>query len=237
MVTIVMPSYNEQDIIEKTVMDWHDQVAAKLPGTEILVVDDSTDGSGAILERLAAQFPAVRYVHPARKGGHGKALRVGFRHATGEYIFQTDSDQQHLPSDFWELWKLREKDFVFGVRKDRADGLLRILITRSMRILNFAMWGIWIRDANCPFRLMRRDALEKVLERIPEDCLIPMVEVSILSRKMGFTVADVPVTHLARSGGTQSLTGVLLWARVGFTCARQLLALRLQFRADSTPAR
>jgi glycosyltransferase involved in cell wall biosynthesis len=238
MVTIVMPAFNEQDIIEKAVRDWHDQVVAKLPGAEILVVDDcSTDGTGAVLEKLAAQLPAMRFVRPARNGGHGKALGFGFRQTTGEYIFQTDSDQQHLPSEFWNLWMLREKDFVFGVRKDRADGMLRIVITRSMRILNFAMWGIWIRDANCPFKLMRRDALERVLKRISEDCFIPMVEVSILSRKMGFTVAEVPVTHLARRGGTQSLKGALRWVRVGFMCARQLLALRLQFRADSTRAR
>jgi hypothetical protein len=238
MVTIVMPAFNEQDIIERTVRDWHDQVIAKLPGADLLVVDDcSTDGTGAVLEKLAAQLPAVRYARPARNGGHGKALRFGFRQTQAEYIFQTDSDQQHLPSEFWKLWMLREKDFVFGVRKDRADGWIRVVITRTMRILNFVMWGIWIRDANCPFKLMRRDALERVLLKISEDCFIPMVEVSILSRKMRYSVAEVPCTHLARRGGTQSLKGAMRWARVGFMCARQLLALRLQFRQDSTRQR
>jgi dolichol-phosphate mannosyltransferase len=237
MVTIVMPAFNEQDIIEQTVREWHDQVVAKLPGAELLVVDDcSTDGTGAVLERLAEQFPAVRFARPPRNGGHGKALRFGFRQAKGEYVFQTDSDQQHLPSEFWGLWMLRDNDFVLGVRKDRADGWLRVVITSTMRFLNFAMWGIWIRDANCPFKLMRRDALETVLAKIPEDCFIPMVEVSILSRKMQFSVAEVPVTHRARRGGTQSLKGAMRWARVGFLCARQLLTLRLQFRPDSKGA-
>jgi glycosyltransferase involved in cell wall biosynthesis len=235
MVTIVMPAFNEQDIIERTVRDWHDQVVAKLPGAELLVVDDcSTDGTGAVLEKLATQLPAVRFVRPARNGGHGKALRFGFRQTKEEYIFQIDSDQQHLPSEFWELWMLRENDFVFGVRKDRADGWLRVVITRTMRILNFAMWGIWIRDANCPFKLMRRDALESVLGNISEGCFIPMVEVSILARKMKFSVAEVSVTHLARRGGTQSLKGAMRWIRVGFTCAWQLLTLRLQFRYVTT---
>ena len=235
MVTIVMPAFNELDIIERTVRDWHDQVVATLPGSELLVVDDcSTDGTGEVLERLAAQLPAVRIVRPAHNGGHGKALRFGFRQTEAEYIFQTDSDEQHLPSEFWDLWVLREKDFVFGIRKDRADGMLRVAITCSMRILNFIIWGIWIRDANCPFKLMRRDALERVLPKISDDCFIPMVEVSILSRKMKFTIAEVSVTHLARRGGTQSLKGVMRWIRVGAMCARQLLALRLQFRTDPT---
>jgi glycosyltransferase involved in cell wall biosynthesis len=238
MVTIVMPAFNEQDIIEKTVRDWHEQVVAKLSGAELVVVDDcSTDGTGAVLEKLGKELPDFRFVRPARNGGHGRALRFGFRQTKEEYIFQTDSDQQHLPSDFWELWKLRENDFVFGVRKDRADGWLRVVITRTMRILNFAMWGIWIRDANCPFKLMRRDALESVLGNVTEDCFIPMVQVSILSRKMGFSVVEVPVTHLARRGGTQSLKGIMRWVQVGSKCARQLLALRLRFRSDSNGTR
>jgi hypothetical protein len=91
MVTIAMPAFNERDIIGKTVRGPHDRVIAKLPG--------------AVLERLAAALPAVRFAHTPHNGGHGKAL-----------LFQTDSGQQHLPSEFWKLWRFRVNDFVFGGR-------------------------------------------------------------------------------------------------------------------------
>ena len=164
-------------------------------------------------------------------GRHGKALRVGFDHATQTYIFQTDSDRQHLPSDFWKVWELRDRaDFVFGIRKQRADGATRMVITRLMRFLNLFVWGVWVKDANCPFKLMRREASGKVLARIPHGCFIPMVLVSILARKMGFRVAEVEVEHLPRKGGTQSLKGWIKWLRVGSKCAAQVLSIRLAYR-------
>jgi len=228
MLTLVMPCYNEADLIEECVREWHAEVVARIPGAELLVVDDcSTDASGSILDRLSRELLGVRSVRTPENGGHGRALRYGFRHISTEWVFQTDSDRQHTPADFWRLWNLSsDYDFVFGVRAARADGALRIVITRAMRLLIFAFWGVWIRDANCPFKLMRLSALAPVLARIPGDSFIPMVMVSIIARKMSFRCAEVPVTHLARHGGTQSLKGILRWLRVGRTCVAQLWRLR-----------
>jgi hypothetical protein len=78
---------------------------------------------------------------------------------------------------------------------------------------------------------MRREALAKVLEQIPRDCFIPMVLVSILARKMRFRIAEAEVEHLPRKGGTQSLKGLVKWARVGSRCARQILSIRLSYNA------
>jgi dolichol-phosphate mannosyltransferase len=231
MVSIVMPAWNEAEIIEDCVREWYDQVVSKIPAAELIVVDDcSTDSTGSIVAAMGARIPGIRCVRPDRNGGHGKALRVGFDHATQPFIFQTDSDRQHLPADFWKLWELRNQaDFVFGIRKRRADGAVRVVITRSMRMLNLLVWGVWVRDANCPFKLMRREALAKVLDRVPRDCFIPMVLVSILARKMAFPVAEAEVEHLPRTGGTQSLSGLVKWARVSSRCFRQVLSIRLSY--------
>jgi len=241
MVSIVMPAWNEAEIIEACVREWYEEVVAKIPGAELIVVDDcSTDATGRIVTELGKRLQGVRCVRPEHNGGHGKALRVGFDRAQQPYVFQTDSDRQHRPADFWKVWELRDRaDFVFGIRKRRADGAVRIAITRSMRCLNLLVWGVWVKDANCPFKLMRRDALEKVLAQIPRDCFIPMVLVSILARKMGFRAAEVEVEHLPRQGGTQSLKGLVKWLRVSSKCAAQVLSIRLAYRAplgEAAPA-
>jgi dolichol-phosphate mannosyltransferase len=228
MVSIVMPAWKEEEIIEASVREWYDEVTRKIPGSELIVVDDcSPDATGKIVTALGKELPGVRCVRPQANGGHGKALRVGFDHATQPFIFQTDSDRQHLPADFWKLWELREKaDFVLGRRKHRADGPVRVVITNCMRLLNLAVWGVWVRDANCPFKLMRREALDKVLEKIPRDCFIPMVLVSVLSRRMKFRVLEAEVEHLPRKGGTQSLKGLAKWGRVSTQCAAQIWSIR-----------
>jgi dolichol-phosphate mannosyltransferase len=230
MVSIVMPAYNEAEIIETTVREWYTEVISRIRGSELIVVDDcSKDETGRVLARLAQELPALRPLTPQRNGGHGKALRYGLDHVTEDWVFQTDSDRQHLPSDFWKVWEKRDtSDFVLGVRSTRADGPVRVLITTVMRLANFAVWGLWIRDANCPFKLMRRQPMEEVLARIPRDSFIPMVMLSILGRKMHYRVTEVVVRHLPRRGGEQSLRGVWKWIKVGSRCLRQLLAWRVR---------
>lgn len=234
MVSIVMPAYNEAEIIERTVREWYEEVVARIPGAELIVVNDcSKDGTGDVLARLAHEIPSLRPLTPPQNGGHGRALRFGFDHVFQDWVFQTDSDRQHIPADFWKLWEKRElNDFILGVRSTRADGPVRVLITTVMRLANFAVWGLWIRDANCPFKLMRRQPLQDVLDRIPRDSFIPMVMLSILCRKMKYRVAEVVVQHLPRRGGEQSLSGLWKWIKIGSRCLRQLLAWRIRLSSS-----
>jgi glycosyltransferase involved in cell wall biosynthesis len=229
MLSVVMPAYNEAEIIEATVREWYDEVIRRVSGAELIVVNDcSTDRTGDALNLLARELPALRVFTPERNGGHGKALRHGFDVAKGDWVFQTDSDRQLMAADFWKLWEVRDgTDFVMGVRSTRADGPLRLFITGVMQMANFGLWGIWLRDANCPFKLMRKDALQAVLEKVPRDSFIPMVMVSVLARKLGYRVAEVEVQHLARQGGHQSLRGLGRWVRVGSLCLWQLAKWRV----------
>ena len=151
--SIVMPAYNEADHIDQCVVEWYDGVVARVPGTELIIVDDcSRDDTGARLQLLAARLPALRVLTTPANGGHGRALRFGLEHARGEFVFHTDSDRQHTPDDFWAIWERRDTaDFVFGVRDHRADGAFRAAVSSMMRVVNALLFGFWIEDANCPF--------------------------------------------------------------------------------------
>jgi dolichol-phosphate mannosyltransferase len=227
--SIVMPAYNEADHIEPCVLEWNAGVASRIPGAEMIIVNDcSRDETGARLQQLATRVPALRVLTTPINGGHGRALRLGLEHARGEFVFHTDSDRQHTPDDFWALWERRTTaDFVFGVRAHRADGAFRAVVSSMMRVINAALWGNWIEDANCPYKLMRRSALEEVLPSIPRSSFIPMVLVSVLARRGGFRVSEVHVRHFPRVAGQQSLTGVLKWARISRRCVAELVNLRL----------
>lgn len=226
--SIVMPAYNEGEHIEQCVREWYDGVVSRVPDAEIVVVDDcSRDDTAARLESLAAGLPALRVLRTPVNGGHGPALRLGLDRARGEFVFHTDSDRQHTPDDFWALWEQRNSaDFVFGIRDHRADGTVRSGISTIMRIVNLLLWGCWIADANCPYKLMRRSALEQVLSVIPPTSFIPMVMVSVVARRAGFRVGEAHVRHFPRVAGQQSLRGLLKWARVGRRCVGELVALR-----------
>jgi dolichol-phosphate mannosyltransferase len=226
--SIVMPAHNEGDHIQQCVSEWMDVVVSKVPESELLVVDDcSTDDTLLRLRALESRFPQLRVLRTPANVGHGRAVRIGLDSSTGDFVFQTDSDRQHSPEDFWTLWAERQKaDFVFGVRASRADGVVRLLISRTMRVANFLMWGHWIADANCPFKLMRGVPMRRVLTQVPVDTFIPMVMVSILARREGYRIADVRVRHFPRTAGQQSLAGLVKWASVGTRCIRELYDLR-----------
>lgn len=232
MVTIIMPARNEAEVIEASVREWHHEVITKIPGSRMIVVDDaSTDATGSILSRLADEFPELLVMRSAVRRGHGPSVCAGLRRAGTEYVFHTDSDRQHVPSEFWMLWAEREEfDFVMGVRRKRADGLLRSGISAAMRLANAVVWQAWMQDANCPFKLMRRTALLQVLDKIPERSFIPMVAVSLLVRKMGLSVKEITVTHMPRRTGTPSLRGPAKWLWIAPRCVWEMVRLRCSAR-------
>src|SRR5207248_4292636 len=105
--------------------------------------------------------------------GHGRTCREGYDLAirTGaRWVFQIDSDGQCDPAFFETIYRERAAhDCVFGYRRTRDDGFGRLAITRSYRLLLWALTGAFMRDANVPYRLIRTSTLRLALPRVPAD--------------------------------------------------------------------
>ena len=206
-VSVVMPVYNEEEIIEKTVRDYHSEIVNNLPGSEMIIVNDcSTDGTPGILGKLAEELVGLKVMKPDKNGGHGKALRLAYEHATKSLVFHTDSDYQFDPKDFWKLYEEMERnDLVIGYRAIRHDPLFRLIISNTLRLSNLALFGFNIRDANSPFRIIRKDCLDECLRIIDTEVFAPSIMLAITARWMRYRVKEVPVTHLPRLTGQVSI--------------------------------
>ncbi len=78
-VSIVMPVFNEEEIIEKSVRDYHSEIVRQLPGSEMVIVDDcSTDSTAIILKNLTQELEGIQILKTEKNSGHGKALRLAF---------------------------------------------------------------------------------------------------------------------------------------------------------------
>ena len=114
-VSVVIPAYNEADVIGEVVA----ALAASAAWHEIIVVDDgSRDGTGA----RATAAGATVVTHPYNKG-NGAAVKSGIRRATGEFVLIIDGDGQHRPDDARRLVdKLGEYDLVDRRARRRHAG-------------------------------------------------------------------------------------------------------------------
>ena len=153
---IVIPVYNEEDIIEKVIYDWL-TVAKKFNGFLIIINDGSTDNSIKILEKLKKINNRVLVINK-KNSGHGPTVYMGYKIALKRkfnFIFQVDSDDQFFIKDFIKLWSLKDKNsLILGFRKKRYDSFHRLIITRVLKLFNFIFFKKYIYDANVPYRLM-----------------------------------------------------------------------------------
>jgi len=226
-----MPVFNEEEIVEKTVRDFHREIIRKIPGSEFIIVDDcSADSTPQILAKLAGELPELRILRPARNGGHGKALRLGMENSKCDWVFHADSDYQNDPTDFWKLvQKAADNDLVIGYRQQRQDPFLRLAVTRGVRLVNLFLFGVYLRDANSPFKLVRKNCLDSCLREIDREAFAPSILLASVARYRGYRVEEVPVRHLPRLTGVCSIRK---W-KLAKACMRtfwEILSIRLRTR-------
>ena len=212
--SIVMPVYNEDQVIESLVRELEVHVAERLPEVEVVVVDDcSTDATASILDRLAREREWLVVEHASRNAGHGPSVVRGLRMSRGEWIFQLDSDGQFEVADFWKLWEARtEADLVLGVRVDRSDPLHRLVLSRIIALAVSVLARRRLRDPNVPFRLIRRELWEDLEPLLSPATLAPSILVALGGVARRWRVVEIPVRHLPRTSGTSTLRSLgLVW--------------------------
>lgn len=206
---IVMPAYNEESNIEKVIEHWY-PVVEKIGGDSRLVVvnDGSKDDTYAKIKQCEEGRPLLIGVDKKNEG-HGATVLFGYRYAIeagADYIFQTDSDGQTLAEEFETLWKNREKcGLLIGHRKGRKDGWSRVFVTKVLKMVLYLNFGVSVKDANTPYRLMKAEELREVLKKIPDGFNLSNVLMTVIYEKEGRRVIYYPITFRPRQGGINSI--------------------------------
>ena len=210
---IVMPAYNEEANIESVVNQWYDVLKdINRPGRakcKLLIANDgSKDKTYEIMQGLTADRPDFEPIDKPNSG-HGATVLYLYRQAIAagaDYIFQTDSDGQTNPDEFWQMWEERDKyDFQIGDRSTREDGKDRVFVTRVLRFVVRLMFGVYVKDANTPFRLMKTERLQAILQVIPPDFFLCNVAISAIAVKWHERCRWYPITFKPRQGGVNSI--------------------------------
>ena len=202
MLSIVVPCYNEEQRLPRTIEQVERYLDDKNLDYELILVDDgSTDGTRLIMGAAAERNQFVRLEALPQNRGKGRALAEGVASARGSEILVTDAD---LSTPIEELEKLQAQlDRGAGVaiasralrasRVEVSQPIYRVLMGKVFNLLVQAVLlpGIW--DTQCGFKLFRADVAHDAFGRLTTDGFGYDPEVLYRAKQLGVKIAEVPV--------------------------------------------
>jgi dolichol-phosphate mannosyltransferase len=211
---IVVPTYNERDNVRGIAAAF----LAALPGVELLFVDDnSPDGTGQLLDEIAAGEPRVHVMHRAGKLGLGTAYVQGFGWGLErgfDYLLEMDADGSHDPKYLPQMVALADDgaDLVIGSRYVPGGGTQnwgvgRKIISRGGSLYARTILGVDVRDLTAGFMLWRRTALEAIdLSTITSNGYSFQIEMKYRALQRGLRVVETPIVFVDRAVGQSKMS-------------------------------
>jgi glycosyltransferase involved in cell wall biosynthesis len=200
-VDIVVPVFNEQGALERSVRSLHRYLTSQFPFSWRIVIADnaSTDATPAIAAALARELPGVELVRVARKG-RGLALREAWSRSDARVVCYMDVD---LSTDLRGLLPLvaplmsGHSDVAIGSRLARGArvvrGPKREFISRSYNRILRTVLRARFSDAQCGFKAVTATAARRLLDDVRDDGWFFDTELLVLAQRRGLRIHEVPV--------------------------------------------
>jgi dolichol-phosphate mannosyltransferase len=171
---VIIPTFNEQDNVALVLERLERCLADALPWEVIFVDDDSRDGTGAELHRIALSRPNVRYLRRIGRRGLTSACIEGMLATTARYLAIMDADLQHdetILLRMLETMQADQLDLVIGTRfaeggSDASLSPARRLVSRTGKLLSRLVVRAELSDPMSGFIMIRREFLEQTVHRL-----------------------------------------------------------------------
>lgn len=228
---IVIPAYNEEKNVKNVIDEWY-PVVERYSGDGrsrlVIVNDGSRDSTREIAEKCIKTKPLACLLNK-ENGGHGTAVLYGYRYAIenkADYIFQTDSDGQTSAKEFPQFWELRSKfEAVIGNRTRREDGASRVFVEKTLLLILKIIFGVQMPDSNAPFRLMKKELVERYIAKLPKDYNLPNVMLTTYFVYFKEKIKFVDISFKNRKAGKNSIN-IRKIIKIGWDSIHSFLLLK-----------
>ena len=207
-ILVTIPTYDECDNVRPI----SEAVFEVQPQCDMLFVDDnSADGTGRVLDEMAAADERVNVIHKSGKLGLGRAYITGFQWAIENnyrLVIGMDADFSHDPVEIPSMIRAAEEaDLVIGSRY--VDGvritnwpLSRLLLSKAAATYVRTITGIPVTDPTGGYRCYRREVLTTIdLDAVASNGYSFLVEMAHTTWMNGFRIEEIPITFVDRRSG------------------------------------
>jgi len=204
--SVMVPVYNEKHVVEASLRRVLALDHPLISSLEVIVVDDqSTDGTWAILQRLAAADPRIVLLRNEQNLGKGAAIRKAIKHSTGEISIIHDADLEYDPADIPSLlvpFAKEGADAVFGSRYLSAQyrrALMHRHTTINKILTSASNWltDLSITDMETCYKAIKTDLLKSIPIRSNDFRF--EVEITFKLAKRRARVFEAPIRYLPRT--------------------------------------
>lgn len=206
--SIVIPAHNEEGSVAKVVSLLVQTLTANEIDHEVIVVNDnSTDYTEAILQDLQRLYPTLRYINKEPPPGFGLAIRKGLDHFTGDAVAIFMGDGSDSPEDVVQCFRKLHEGYecVFGSRFIKGGRVTnypphKLLLNRLGNYLIKILYGLEYNDVTNGFKLYRREVIAACQPLISKHFNIN-IELPLKAIVQGYKYAVVPISYTDRTTG------------------------------------
>lgn len=205
MLSIVIPIYNEAEILERNVTAVYSEAKKICPSFEILICDDSsTDATPEISEQLSKRFKEITHVRYHNGPSRRENMALAMKSAKGGIIAYLDSDLAVKPEFIRKLLEgIRAgNDIVIGSRYVKGAvcerKLFRSIISKTYNFFMQTYFGSRICDHQCGFKAFKRKAILQLIEELGYDKKFKRgwfwdTELLIRAQRRHYRILEIPV--------------------------------------------
>jgi glycosyltransferase involved in cell wall biosynthesis len=207
---LLIPAYNEEHRIEPVLREYAHYFQEHYTGRFALVVvlNGCRDNTLGVVQRVAAEFSSVSALEFKEPIGKGGALIEGLKLAPlADVVGYVDADGASAPQAFHALVKrIGEADCVIGSRwlpgavLHQAQPRLRRFVSRCFHLIVESFFWLHIQDTQCPCKVIRRSAIEKIHSSLRIGDLAFDVNLLVSLKRAGFTILEVPTEWTDKLG-------------------------------------
>lgn len=221
--TTVVMAFNEEANLEAALREIHAVLFALGRTFELLIVNDgSTDGTGTLADRLAAELAQLRVLHHPQNQGLGSVYRSGFAEARGTLVTFFPADGQFPPAIIRQFLPLMDRaDMILGTVARRDDSFSGRILSLSRRALFRALFGTLPEfQSIIMFRRKLLDDLPPLVSRGRGWTVL--LELILRASRGGYRLVSVPTEIRPRASGVSKVSNL----RTIWSVVRQAVALR-----------